>query len=271
MKISLHKYTHYLIASISILFLFLCSTSFANQTIKIGVPGPMKYIPGQIIFSCTSLAAEEINNAGGVTVKGKKYQIEVVKADTNEFVSLPDAVSAMERLITVDKVDFTIGGYTTESTLAMMEPMADHKVIFLSITSCHVKQTETVAQNYNRYKYFFRVGPPNTEYVGLVAAHQFLMYIEGINKRLGVAKPRVAVINEKGLWSEANVANAVKNVPKEKFEIVGNWVIARMATDVVSEMTAIKAAKPHIVLMAFSGPVGVIASRAWGNSKSQPL
>lgn len=264
MKILMHKNTHYLMATVLILLLFLGSTVFAEQTIKIGIIGPMKFVPGEHILWSGSLATEEINERGGVAIKGNKYKIELIKADSNEILSLPDAVRAMERLIIENKVNFIIGGFNSEPVLAMQEVMADNKILFLCPGSSHVAQCERLAKDYNKYKYFFRVGPPNTEYTGLIVAHQFMMYIEAINKKLGVKKPKVALLSEKGLWAEECISNAAKAVPKEMFENVGRWAVSRTAPDVNAEMTAIKAAAPHIILYAVSGPAGVPISKAWG-------
>jgi ABC-type branched-subunit amino acid transport system substrate-binding protein len=37
-------------------------------------------------------------------------ELELVQADSNEFVNVTDATNAMERLITQDKVNFVVGG-----------------------------------------------------------------------------------------------------------------------------------------------------------------
>ncbi|HAZ31975.1 MAG TPA: hypothetical protein DCY61_04705, partial [Dehalococcoidia bacterium] len=70
-------------------------------TIKIGVIGPMKFIQGEHHWAGAEMAAEEINAAGGVDVGGVMHRIELIKADSNEILSIIDAVSAMERIITV--------------------------------------------------------------------------------------------------------------------------------------------------------------------------
>ena len=250
-----------------LLALLMTTSVYAGQTIKIGLLGPMKFLPGRHIWWGGSLAAEEINKAGGITVNGKNYTIEVVKADTNEIFSLPDAVSAMERLITVDKVDFLIGGFNSEPVLAMQEIMADYEKIWLCPGSSHVKPCERLAKNYNKYKYFFRCGPPNTVYAGQIVSHQVMMVVEKIKKTLGVKKPRVALFYENGLWAKANIKNAIEGIPSEAVEIVGKWVISRKASDVTAEMSAIKAAKPHIILNCVSGPAGIPMSKTWGELK----
>ena len=79
------------------------------QNIKIGVIGPMAFIQGEYHWAGAEMARDEINKAGGVTVGRTKRMIEIVKADSNEMTSVPDATNAMERVITRDKVDFVVG------------------------------------------------------------------------------------------------------------------------------------------------------------------
>jgi branched-chain amino acid transport system substrate-binding protein len=63
---------------------------------------------------------------------GGKRPIELIKVETNELQNVPDAASAMERAITVNKADFVIGSWRTEAVLAMQDVAMDHKKIFFS-------------------------------------------------------------------------------------------------------------------------------------------
>ncbi len=77
---------------------------------------------------CAVMAAEEINAKGGVQVGDKKLPIELVKVDSNEFVSLPDATNAAELAISRHKVNFLVGGFRTEAVLVMQDIAMDNKV-----------------------------------------------------------------------------------------------------------------------------------------------
>ncbi|RJR16771.1 MAG: ABC transporter substrate-binding protein [Desulfobacteraceae bacterium] len=257
----------FVIASFVMLISVTAGSASADQTIKIGVIGPMRYITGEHIWTACSIAAEEINKSGGIAIKGKRYNIELAKADSNEFSSLSDAISAMERLITENKVDFLIGIQFSEAALALQEVMADYKKIWLSPGSSHEEQCLRVAKNYDRYKYFFRCGPPNTIFAGRIAAHELMMTIEKVREELGIEKPKVALFRQTGLWAEANMKNSLKDVPKSEFTTVGEWVVSITASDVTAEMSAIKAARPHIIFSMVSGPVGITMSKAWGELK----
>jgi branched-chain amino acid transport system substrate-binding protein len=106
-------------------------SAFAADTIKIGVIGPMNFVQGQGHWNGATMAAEEINANGGVQVGKKKMQIELVKADSNEFLNVTDATNAMERLMIKDKVDFVVGGFRTEAVLPMQDIAMEYKKIFI--------------------------------------------------------------------------------------------------------------------------------------------
>src|SRR5918995_551329 len=136
------------------------------QTIKIAILGPMAFVQGENHWAGAEMARDEINKAGGINVGGKRMRIELIRADTNEIQSVSDATNAIERVITRDKADFLIGGFRSEAVLAMQEIAADYKKIFLGAGSAHPQLGQRVEQNYERYKYWFRVTPVNSTDLG---------------------------------------------------------------------------------------------------------
>ena len=104
----------------SFLIVTFVPSAFSADVIKIGVIGPMKYVQGEHHWNGATLAMEEINAKGGIQVGNKKMKIELVKADSNELFSVPDATNAMERLMTRDKVDFVVGAIVFALPLALM-------------------------------------------------------------------------------------------------------------------------------------------------------
>src|ERR671914_1441484 len=91
------------------------------QTIKIAILGPMAFVQGENHWAGAEMARDEINKAGGINVGGKRRQVELIRADTNEMTSVPDATNAIERVITRDKADFLIGGFRSEAVVAVEE------------------------------------------------------------------------------------------------------------------------------------------------------
>ncbi len=251
----------FLISFISILILALVLPACAPQqqdVIKVGVIGPMKFLEGEHHWMGAQMAAEEINAAGGVNLNGKKYQIVLIKADSNEILSPTDAASAMERLLTVDKPNFVVGGFRTEGVLPMQEVAMNYKTIFLNCGAATRLLQMKVAENYDRYKYFFKVTPYN-EYYLVNSDFMMLGMVAGtLKKQLNITdKLRVAIVAEKLTWADAMVEKSQAIIPKLGMEVTGVWRPSDTATDVNAELTAIAATNPHIIFPTFSGPVGV--------------
>src|SRR5688572_15065631 len=234
------------------------------QTIKIAILGPMAFVQGENHWAGAEMARDEINKAGGVNVGGKPRQIELIRADTNEIQSVPDATNAVERVITRDRADFLIGGFRSEAVLAMQEVAMDHKKIFLGAGAAHSKLGQNVEDNYSRYKYWFRYTP--TKDVDLARTLFAVMnsIAQQIRTELKTDTPKVALLAEKAVWTQALVAAAQKNLPAMKMEVVGLWQPSATATDVTAELSAIDRSGAHIVFTMLSGPVGIVVGRQMG-------
>ena len=234
------------------------------QNIKIGIIGPMGFIQGEYHWAGAEMARDEINKAGGIRVGNARRMIEIVKADSNEMTSVPDATNAMERIITRDKVDFVVGGFRSEAVLAMQEVAMDNKKIFIGTGSTLSKLGQNVAADYNRYKYWFRLSPTkDTDLVRSVFA--ILGSVgEQIRRDLKKDTPKVAILAEKAAWTEAMVGASQKVLPGMKMEVVGVWQPSAVATDVTAELSAIERSGADVVYTLLSGPVGVVVGRQMG-------
>ena len=232
--------------------------------IKIGIMGTMKMLMGEHQWMGAELAAEEINKAGGITVAGKTYAINLVKVDDNNMLSISDAISAIERAITLNKVDFLIGGMRSEAILAQQEIMAEHKVIWLNAVSASLELTRRIARDYDKYKYWFRTSCLNAKYVGAIIFANIEMVAQKVRDELGIDVPRVAVIAEKVMWPDPIIAAAKKDFPKMGLEFIGAWRPSSHAIDTSAELLAIKRAGAHIILTIGSGPVDTIWSKQYG-------
>jgi branched-chain amino acid transport system substrate-binding protein len=241
------------------------------QSIKIAILGPMNFVQGENHWAGAEMARDEINKAGGISVDGKKRMIELVKADTNEIQSVPDATNAVERVVTRDKVDFLIGGFRSEAVLAMQEVAMDYKKIFLGAGAADAKLGENVEKNYDRYKYWFRVTPTKSPDL-----FRTLMAVLGnIGDQVRTATktdtPKVAIVAEKAAWTEAIVKGLQATLPKMKMDVVGTWQPSAVATDVTAELSAIERANADIVFTLLSGPVGISLGRQMGEKNMKAV
>lgn len=234
------------------------------QTIKIAILGPMAFVQGENHWAGAEMARDEINKAGGVNVGGKRMMIELIRADTNEIASVPDATNAIERVITRDKADFLIGGFRSEAVLAMQEVAMDHKKIFLGAGAAHSKLGQNVEENYNRYKYWFRYTPTKDVDLARTLFAVMASIAQQVRTQLKTETPKVALLAEKAVWTGGLIAAAQKNLPAMKMEVVGLWQPSAVATDVTAELSAIERAGAQIVFTMLSGPVGISVGRQMG-------
>lgn len=125
-----------------------------DSMIKIGLVSPnsganARY--GSFAQRGAALAAKEINDAGGVDGR----MIEIVPADS---VCTPvEGVSATQRLINQDKVDFIIGDICSSVTLAMQPIVEDAGIVLVNAASSNPQITYQAGVG--GYKYSFRNYP----------------------------------------------------------------------------------------------------------------
>lgn len=245
----------------------------AAQTLRIGILGPMAFVQGEHTWHGATLAAEELNRAGGIAVGNQRYRIELVRVDTNEMTSVTDAATAVERAITAQRVDFLVGGFRSEAVLAMTEVAADYRKVFL-ITGAALDGilAGRVDRNYDRFKYLFRVSPTKSSDLARTSLLLLGEVIQAVRRDLRVERPKVAILAERAAWADPLVETASRLIAAPApqgyaSEVVGTWRPSATATDVTPELTAIQRAGAQVIFTVLSGPVGVPFGRDWGRLK----
>jgi len=253
-----------LLASFLVVTMNLPAGAQGVKKIKIGVIGPMKYVQGISQWNGAIMAADEINAKGGVQVGGQRMKIELIRADSNESLSVIDAANAMERLISRDRVEFVVGGFRSEAVFAMQDIAMEHKVIFIGCGAAANELCSRVAQNYDFYKYWFRGTPHSSSNIARTTFIQ-LAYVAGVMKeQLNIPKIKVAIVSEKAMWADAFTKTAEMVVAQQGMEWVGTWRPSPVATDVTGELAAIQRSGAHIIFTVFSSSVGIPFARQAG-------
>jgi branched-chain amino acid transport system substrate-binding protein len=262
----MNSWSRRLLLTIS-LVLIISLPVWAAGTIKIGVIGPMNFVQGKGHWNGALMAADEVNAKGGVQVGKEKMKIELVKADSNEFLNVTDATNAMERLLTNDKVDFIVGGFRTEAVLAMQDIAMDYKKIFIGCGAAHPELCLRVAKDYNRYKYFFRGTPFHSGFLVRTCFAQMGFVGEALKKAFPGTPIKVAIVAEKAVWVDPMIEAAKGVIPKMGMELVGIWRPSQTATDVTSELSAIQKSGANMIFTTFSASVGITFARQAGELK----
>src|ERR1700738_1901199 len=99
------------------------------------------------------LWAEQANKAGGISVGGKKYKVEIVYTDYQS--NTPRAVQTTEQMITQDNVNFLFGPFGSGAAKAGSSVSEKYKVPTIAATA-------SSSQVYDQgYKYLFGTFTPN--------------------------------------------------------------------------------------------------------------
>jgi branched-chain amino acid transport system substrate-binding protein len=132
------------------------ATASAEDVIRFGAPLPMtgplapEAIKQQQGYD---LWAEQANQAGGISVGGKKYKVEIVYKDYQS--NTPRAVQTTEQMITQDNINFLFGPFGSGAAKAASTVSEKYKVPTLAATASSV-------QVYDQgYKYLFGTFTPN--------------------------------------------------------------------------------------------------------------
>lgn len=133
-----------------------------GDTLRIGALGPEPETDpvGASIMIGAEVAAAELNEDGGVL----GADVEIHRGDTGGTAG--GAGDAYSELVLEDDVHFTLGNFVSEALLGIVDDIADEQKIHLTTGSGTPKVTENVAEDYDRYKYLFRVGPFNSYFLG---------------------------------------------------------------------------------------------------------
>lgn len=106
-------------------FFLSISLAQAAETLKIGIIGPLSgpgATWGQSMTQGVEMFIEDLEKAGGLTVKGKKYKLEMIPYD--DKFNAAEGSKAATRLVQVDKVKFIIGSIGSAS-IASLQPITE--------------------------------------------------------------------------------------------------------------------------------------------------
>jgi len=203
--------------------------------------GPLA--PGATVthFPPFQLWASEVNARGGLKLKDGPRKIEIIEYD--DRTQPPEAIKAVERLATIDKVDWIGGNYATGFNLATAPTFDKYKYPQMSV-ACITDQAPALVK---KYPNFFMFNASTTNYAKTAI---------GVLKKLkdgGQIGNKVSVVNV-GDDFGIELANAGRPLFKEAgFEIVYDKSYPLGTQDYAPVMKAAKSANPD-AFVAWSYP-----------------
>ncbi|HVF65533.1 MAG TPA: amino acid ABC transporter substrate-binding protein [Casimicrobiaceae bacterium] len=185
----------------------------------------------------------EVNAAGGILLKsaGKRVLIEVVEYDDRS--SSEEAVRAVERLITQDKVDFVLPPWGTALNLAVGPTFNKHGYPHLAFTAVTDRAPELAKRWPNA---FFMLSTSASYAEGLMAQLESL-------RKAGVIGDRVAMVSVADGFGIDLAGAARKVAGKHGFNLVYDKTYPLGTQDMTPIVNEVKALNPD-VFVAFSYP-----------------
>ncbi|MGE3144789.1 MAG: amino acid ABC transporter substrate-binding protein [Pseudorhodoplanes sp.] len=222
----------------------------AQDTLKIGASapktGPLAGGAAVTHWPNIKLWIQEVNARGGLKVGGKSMKVELVEYD--DKTSAEEAVKNIQRLATVDNVDFIVTPYSTGLNVATAPLIARYGYPHITTSAA----TDNVPEFAKRWpNSFWLLGTSKQLAEGVAEALTKLRDSGAIGKR-------VALVNVADAYGLELVGAGKPALQKAGFEIVYEASYPLGTQDVAPIISAAKAAKPD-AFVAFSYPPDTFA------------
>jgi len=223
--------------------------------IKVGViaslTGPASNV-GKNMWQSAQIAGEEINANGGISLKGSATKVPLKLIVGDDESTQQGGQKAATKLITDDKVDILVGGYSSAVTSAYEQTIAEYKIPYIvtgasSPIITHRTDIDT--------SYIFHHCPTTDTYGEYTTKFIDQVVRAAVNKKLGAAADRpfrLALLYQDTAFGKG-VQTAVNNtITKNKLNIV---LVSQQGykmgeSDFRTPLTAIKAANPDALYLA---------------------
>jgi branched-chain amino acid transport system substrate-binding protein len=231
-----------------------CTQQAPAKEIKVGViaslTGPASNV-GKNMWQSAQVAADEINAKGGVSLKdGSKVPLKLIVGDDES--TQQGGQKAATQLITGDKVDILVGGYSSAVTSAYEQTVAEYKIPFVvtgasSPIITHRTDIDT--------SYVFHHCPTTDTYGQYTTTFIDQVVRPAVNKKLGAAADRpfrLALIYQDTAFGKGVQTAVNETITKNKLNIqlVSQQSFKMGESDFRTPLTAIKAANPDAVYIA---------------------
>lgn len=227
--------------------------------IKIGVIAPFNTPAGEGLLNAAKMAADEINQAGGIDGK----PIKLVLAN-DEYKSEVGA-NAYKRLALSDKVAAVVGTASSGVAMAIVDQMTRYKVPFLTTGAATNQLAERVESDYDRTKYFFRVMHSSDD-MGEALGDWAINFL---HKEQGYS--RVGLLVEDALWTRGIVDVLRKDLEDAGVTVVIEEKFDHETKDFKPSFAKIANAGVDYILDISSQVDGAIYAKQWAELNGLPM
>ena len=230
------------------------STSNTSNVLKVGVIGPMELPFGKAEKKAVMLAAQQINDNGGIL--GKKVVVEVGDTKLNQNT----ATSEFRRLVD-DGCKVIIGGFASGISMSMQQVMAKTKTVWLA-DGASTELTKRVKDDYRDYKYFFRAGTLNSSTFAYDIFDALNNYFNG---KLHKNWRRVAVIRDNALWTDDVMRVLRPMLEKNNYTVVMDDKVPMGTSDFSTILYEVKQKRADVIITLLAHVDGIPLVKQWSN------
>jgi branched-chain amino acid transport system substrate-binding protein len=162
------------------------------------------------IVGGAEIAAQELSNDDGVL---DADEVDVSVANAGSAGS--DAANAYEELVLEEGVDITLGNFFSEGLINILDSVADEQKLHLVTGASTVEMSRNIREDYDRYKYLFRVGPFNNVYLGQTLVDFAAEYYADV-----LEWNTTAVLYENAAWTPPVVDVLDEQLDEQGFDVV---------------------------------------------------
>jgi branched-chain amino acid transport system substrate-binding protein len=221
------------------------------EPIVLGAPVSLGYAVGRDGVRAAQIAVDEINAAGGVLVGGVKRPLKLAEIDSRAMapgVPTADSLLAYQKLIADSKPSaIALSAERSEVALASMDLMAKNKMIQMIPGAKSPAITQKVADDYNTYKYNFRLTINVASLYGYVPAH-----LQMVNQQFGFNK--LVFIAEDTAFARGTIGAIEKPIKDAGWSVLSTEYIPLGTTDYSIPLLKAKNAGAQVIYTVFSSP-----------------
>ena len=246
------------------------NASAQGKPIVIGAPLATAFLYGWDAARAITLATEEINAQGGVTVGKEKRLFKIEIMDTRDLepgVPVSDALLVVEKLILEKNADFIVGGpVRSEAALAAMDLLSKYKKVSILttgvLTPAYHKRVEA---EYDKFKYCFRISGE----VAWMVVGEFIPCLMEIKAKHNLN--RLFIMIQDVAHARAG-GDLVEKMSKERgWEVLGKEVFPTGTTDYSVGLMKAKKENAQVILIWMDMPETSILLKQWYDMKVPAL
>ena len=221
------------------------------EVVKIGITAPLSGPPAQSGVSLRqgmTAAAEEWNAKGGVTIAGKSLKIDLLFEDNQ--ANPAQGVSAAQKLITNDQVNFLIGdAFASSVTIAEMDLADQYKIPMMSCEPVSGAISAKIEKDPQKYQYFWKADFNSQGYAATIF-QTYAALIKG--GQFKPAKKTVAFIVEDTDYGRSIAANAADLFKADGWNVIANNTVPLGNTNFSSALIKLNYESPDVLVSVFT-------------------